>query len=39
MTNYATFNGSPFDQRPKSNRHRNFQYADSLPVTQAVVTT
>jgi hypothetical protein len=30
MTNYATFNGSPFDQRPKSNRHRNFQYADNV---------
>ena len=29
LTNYATFNGSPFDQRPKSNRHRNFQYADT----------
>ncbi len=30
MSNYATFNGSPFDQRPKSNRHRNWQYADNF---------
>ncbi len=29
LTNYATFDGSPFDQRPKSNRHRNFQYAST----------
>ena len=30
LTGYATFNGSPFDQRPKSNRHRNWQYADNV---------
>lgn len=30
LTGYATFNGSPFDQRPKSNRHKNWQYADNL---------
>ena len=30
MSNYATFNGSPFDQRPKSNRHKNWQYADNV---------
>ncbi len=30
LTNYSTFNGSPFDQRPKSNRHRNWQYADNF---------
>jgi hypothetical protein len=27
MSGYASYNGSPFDQRPKSNQHRNFQYA------------
>jgi hypothetical protein len=26
MTNYATFVGSPSDQRPKSNQHRNLQF-------------
>jgi Carboxypeptidase regulatory-like domain len=30
LTNYATFTGSPSDQRPKSNRIRNWQYADNL---------
>jgi hypothetical protein len=30
MTNYATFTGSPSDQRPKSNRIRNWQYAANL---------
>jgi Carboxypeptidase regulatory-like domain len=30
LTGYATFNGSPFDQRPKSNKHRNWQYADNV---------
>ncbi len=30
LTGYATFNGSPFDQRPKSNRHKNWQYADNM---------
>jgi hypothetical protein len=27
LSGYASYNGSPFDQRPKSNQHRNFQYA------------
>lgn len=27
LSNYATFTGSPSDQRPKSNRIRNWQYA------------
>ncbi len=30
MTNYATFTGSPSDQRPKSNRIRNWQSAANL---------
>ena len=30
MSGFATFNGSPFDQRPKSNRHKNWQYADNV---------
>jgi hypothetical protein len=30
LSGYATFTGSPSDQRPKSNRIRNFQYADNL---------
>ncbi|MFN7919617.1 MAG: carboxypeptidase regulatory-like domain-containing protein [Bryobacteraceae bacterium] len=30
MTNYATFTGSPSDQRPKSNRIRNWQSALNL---------
>jgi hypothetical protein len=30
LTGYATFNGSPFDQRPKSNRHKNWQYATNM---------
>lgn len=30
MTNYATFTGSPSDQRPKSNRIRNWQGAANL---------
>ncbi len=30
LTGYATFTGSPSDQRPKSNRMRNLQYADNL---------
>lgn len=30
MTNYATFTGSPSDQRPKSNRIRNWQAAANL---------
>ena len=29
LSGYATYNGSPFDQRPKSNRHKNWQYADN----------
>jgi hypothetical protein len=29
LTGYATFTGSPSDQRPKSNRIRNLQYADN----------
>jgi len=27
LSGYAGYNGSPSDQRPKSNQHRNFQYA------------
>jgi hypothetical protein len=27
LSGYASYNGSPSDQRPKSNQHRNFQYA------------
>jgi hypothetical protein len=30
LTNYSTFTGSPSDQRPKSNRIRNWQYADNM---------
>jgi hypothetical protein len=30
LTNYSTFTGSPSDQRPKSNRIRNWQYADNV---------
>ncbi|MEO7145896.1 MAG: TonB-dependent receptor [Bryobacteraceae bacterium] len=30
MSNYAAFTGSPSDQRPKSNRIRNWQYADNF---------
>ena len=30
MTNYATFTGSPSDQRPKSNRIRNWQSAANV---------
>ena len=30
LTGYATFTGSPSDQRPKSNRIRNWQYADNV---------
>ena len=34
-TNYATFTGSPSDQRPKSNRIRNWQYADNVSYGRA----
>jgi outer membrane receptor protein involved in Fe transport len=27
LSGYASYNGSPYDQRPKSNQHRNLQYA------------
>jgi len=30
VTGYSTFTGSPSDQRPKQNRMRNWQYADSV---------
>ena len=30
LTNYSAFTGSPSDQRPKSNRIRNWQYADNV---------
>lgn len=30
LSGYSTFTGSPSDQRPKSNRIRNWQYADNL---------
>ena len=30
LTNYAAFTGSPSDQRPKSNRIRNWQYAGDV---------
>jgi hypothetical protein len=33
LTGYATFTGSPSDQRPKSNRIRNLQYADNMSWT------
>jgi hypothetical protein len=33
MSTYATFTGSPSDQRPKSNRIRNWQYAANASYT------
>ena len=30
LSGYSTFTGSPSDQRPKSNRIRNWQYADNV---------
>lgn len=30
VSGYSNFNGSPSDQRPKSNRIRNWQYADNV---------
>lgn len=33
LSGYSTYTGSPYDQRPKQNRIRDFQYADDLTYT------